>query len=33
LSARHPASDSTIDIYPLAFDRGGALGIMVVKHF
>jgi membrane-associated phospholipid phosphatase len=33
LSARHPASDSTIDIYPLAFDRGGAIGIMVVKHF
>lgn len=33
LSARHPASDSTIDIYPLASDRGGALGIMVVKHF
>lgn len=33
LNARHPASDSTLDIYPLAFDRGGALGIMVVKHF
>ena len=32
LSARHPTSDTDIEIRPLTFDRGGA-GVMVVKPF